>query len=84
MTDHGGSLMLEFANDSRDFALGFELGRVWSVLNTTDDPYDCEMHAENAEMMLRIGDATGRTVRWEEHNPTWATVYFSERHTPKS
>jgi hypothetical protein len=75
----GHSLLLEFSNTERDFALGFECGRTWAILDGCDDPFDCEMHVENAEMILRLAEATGRTVQSQEHDETWLTVQFSER-----
>lgn len=77
MSEGGHSLLLAFDNQSRDFALGVEVGRVWVLLSATDDALDCEMHTANAEMVLRLAEATGRTVRWVEHDNTWSTAYFA-------
>ena len=79
MSDHGHSLLLAFENESPDFSLGFEVGRIWSVLSQTEDNYEAEMHAANAEMILRLAEATERTVRTEELGDGWLTAYFSER-----
>lgn len=77
--DAGHSPLLYFTNETPDFSHGFECGRVWGILMSMDDAFDCEIHCSNAEMMLRIAEATGRTLRWEEHDERWSTAYFSER-----
>ena len=77
--DDGHALLLLFDDDDPKFARGFELGRVWAILRATDDNFDCEMHAANAEMILRLAGATDREVRTEEHGEGWVTAYFSER-----
>jgi hypothetical protein len=56
--------VLPFDTDAPAFARGFELGAIWSLI---DDPaYDevvSTIHAENAEMILRMAEATRRPVR---------------------
>jgi len=34
------------------------------------------VHVENAEMMMRMADATDRAFRAEETTDGWVTVYF--------
>lgn len=77
MTQFG--LLLPFDRDEPEFALGFEVGRLWSVLSQTDENYEAEVHAANAEMMFRLAEATERTVDSEELGNGWLTVRFSER-----
>lgn len=77
----GHSLLLPFNSRSRKFALGFECGRTWAILNSSDEAFDCEMHVANAEMILRLAEASERTVHTEEHDDVWVTAYFSERQT---
>lgn len=79
MTEEGHSLLLPFDNETPDFALGFECGRVWAILQATDDSFECEMHAAGAEMILRLAEATGRTVQTDEMTDLWVTACFSER-----
>lgn len=75
----GHGLMLEFDRNDRQFAMGFECGRIWAILSATDDEFDCEMHAENAEMIVRLAEETERTARSEDLGNGWLTVWFSER-----
>jgi len=74
--DVGHSLLLEFDGRGREFAMGVEVGRTWEMLRHIAEAFDCEVHTTNAEMMIRLGEATDRTVYWKEHDGTWATVYF--------
>ena len=75
----GFGLLLAFDRNDKEFALGFEVGRMWSVLSQTDENYEAEVHAANAEMMMRLAEATERTVESEELGDGWLTVRFSER-----
>lgn len=79
MSGDGHSLLLAFEDESREFALGFEIGRVWAILQASDDSFECEMHVAGAEMILRLAEATERTVRVDEMTDVWCTAYFSER-----
>lgn len=78
MAGEAYGLLLEFDRDG-DFAHGFEVGRLWAILSDTDEAWDGEVHAVNAEMMLRLAEATERTVESEELGEGWLTVRFSER-----
>lgn len=79
MNGDGMSLRLAFDRDDPEFVLGFELGRAFQVLDSTDGAFECEMHAGNAEMALRLAEATGRDVFCVELDDEWLTVCFSER-----
>jgi diphthamide synthase (EF-2-diphthine--ammonia ligase) len=79
VSDLGHSLLIAFDNETPDFARGFECGRVWALMREDDSEHSFEMHTDNAEMVLRLAEASGRTVRWVEHDDTWSTAYFSER-----
>lgn len=82
MDDLTIGLLLAFDHDDEEFSRGFELGRVWAILRASDDNFDCEMHAANAEMILRIAEATDRQVRTEELGSGWVTAYFSHAGEP--
>jgi len=71
-------LLLPFDRDDPEFVLSFECGRLWSVLSQTDTDYEAEVHVANAEMM-RLAEATERSVRSEELGDGWLCVEFSER-----
>lgn len=60
--ESGHSLALAFDTDTVDFARGVEVGRLWEQLRTDSDAITQNVMAENAEMMLRLGEATGRAV----------------------
>jgi hypothetical protein len=73
----GHSLLLAFDTDSPDFARGFELGRLWALLRSDPDEAIQEYaHASNVEMLLRLGEATGRHVESEEVGNDWLLVSF--------
>jgi hypothetical protein len=69
--------LLAFDTDSADFARGFEAGRLWAVLrqNATADVVEYA-HTTNAEMVLRLAEATGRSVSSEELGDGWLEVTF--------
>lgn len=71
------SLALAFDRDTPDFAHGVEVGRLWEQLHA--DPYESveqEVHAANAEMLMRLAEATGRRFEAEQHDDVWMTVRF--------
>lgn len=63
-------------DDDEPFALGFECGRIWALCRGDAPEISERVHAENAEMMLRIGEATRRPVRSEEIGDDWIEVHF--------
>jgi hypothetical protein len=73
-----GVLLLEFDTHDPQFARGFECGRVWALLRA--DPFgevSEYVHATNLEMLLRLAESTGRTVRTEDVDDTWVLATFS-------
>ncbi len=73
----GYGCVLPFDNDNHDFVMGVEVGRLWEMLKTPEG-IEQTVHAVNAEMILRIAEATGRTVVSEEVDDVWIIVTFSE------
>jgi hypothetical protein len=70
--------ILEFDCQSVDFARGFEAGRVWAALNVDPDrSVDVCAHGTNAEMFLRMAEATARSVTSEELGNDWLQVTFA-------
>jgi hypothetical protein len=61
--ESGHSLALAFDTDTMDFARGVEVGRLWEQLKEDPEAITQNVMAENAEMMLRLAEATGRAVR---------------------
>lgn len=50
-------LVLPFDSDDPEFTRGFEAGIIWE--RTEEGPYSGLIHAENAEMVMRIAEARG-------------------------
>lgn len=74
----GHSCLLRFDTDHAEFGRGFEVGRLWALLRATDDEIVETVHASNAEMILRLGEATGRNVRAVELDDHWIRATFAE------
>lgn len=68
-------LLLPFDVDDPEFVRGFEVGRVWSLLNQTHER-EFTVHASNAEMMLRIAEAMEGSVQSVDLDDTWIEVEF--------
>lgn len=60
------SLALEFDTDDEQFARGFEAGRIWALLQYHERPVWITAHKTNAEMLLRMAEATSREVSIQE------------------
>lgn len=70
--------LLPFDTDDESFARGFEAGRLWTLLRENpDQEYEEYASAANAEMVLRIAEATRREVKSEELGDGWLLVSFS-------
>jgi hypothetical protein len=66
-----------FDTDDAEFARGFEAGRLWNTLrDRPEEVVEEYAHATNAEMVMRIADATNRSVRSEEIGDGWLFVRF--------
>lgn len=77
MSNYG--LILPFDREGEQdepFAMGFECGRLWEIAKATPDEFSQSVHAENAEMVLRMAEALGRGVRSEELGDEWIEVTF--------
>jgi hypothetical protein len=69
--------ILPFDSDSPEFTRGFEIGRLWAKLREhPNEPIEEWLHASNAEMVLRVAEATGRTVMSKETGDNWLKVSF--------
>ena len=81
MDDGSYNMLLAFDREGEadePFAMGFECGRMWEIAKANEDEFSEMVHAENAEMMLRIGEALNRPVRSEDLNDEWIEVTFGE------
>lgn len=77
--NHGVSLLMAFDTNDPEFARGFEVGRLWEQLEAASDwePLDGELvHAANAEMLMRLGEATGRQATAIDLDGHWLEVSF--------
>lgn len=78
MNDSAGhACLLPFDTDDAEFARGFETGRLWALLQTTDDEIIETVHARNAEMILRLAEATDRQVQAVDLDEHWIEATFS-------
>jgi hypothetical protein len=78
MSDPSGhACLLPFDTDDPEFARGFEAGRLWALLRTGDDEVVQCIDASNAEMAMRLAEATDRTVVATELGHDWLEATFS-------
>jgi hypothetical protein len=78
----GYVLLLAFVGDDPAFVDGFEMGRLWARARTDTRGFTETLHARNAEMVLRIAEATGRAVRAEDLDETWIAAHFEAHEAP--
>jgi hypothetical protein len=76
MPEHGESLVLAFDTPGADFVRGVEVGRLWEQLKTAE-PVVEHVHASNAEMLLRMAEATGRALEADILDDTWLLARFA-------
>lgn len=76
--NEGHMLLLPFDRDTEDFRDGFECGRLWCLLSTSDEPVTETVHFSNGEMFLRMAEALDRHASWTELDDGWAEVSFTE------
>lgn len=74
----GHDALLLFDTQHPEFARGFEMGRLWCLCRVVDGEIIETAHGVNAEMILRVAEATGREVHSEELGDGWIEVVFSE------
>lgn len=72
----GFACALEFDTTGPAFVRGVEVGRLWEMLKAEDGPVEEIVHTSNAEMILRLSEATERGVQSEELDETWLLVTF--------
>ena len=72
----GMAEILAFDTNSPEFARGFEAGRLWALLRERPGRVDEVVHAVNSEMILRMGEATGRRASGQPLDETWTRIHF--------
>jgi hypothetical protein len=75
MQANGHSLLVAFDTSASDFVRGVEVGRLWEQLRS-DEPVEQEVHASNAEMLLRMAEATQRPLKADVLDDTWLLARF--------
>lgn len=73
----GHGLLLPFDTDDEQFVRGFEAGRLWEMLKR-GEPFDQAFHASNAEMVLRMAEATEMPHRAEQVGGEWMHGFFGD------
>jgi hypothetical protein len=73
-TEYG--LVMAFDSDDPEFVRGFEIGRLYEMAQRCPEPFEQTVHASNTEMVIRVGEATGRRVSASEIPETddWLSV----------
>ena len=83
MTEHNYGLVLAFDSDDEAFARGVEAGLLYAEVQfmtfTRADRMSRTIHANNAEMVLRISEALNIPVRCEELDDEWLNVIFERK-----
>ena len=80
----GYSLALPFDSDDLEFARGVEVGLLWAEaerLVVPGDSYECTIHANNAEMVMRIAEARGLTFTAEPLGDDWLAIRLTREST---
>jgi hypothetical protein len=76
MSDDGMSLVLAFDTDEPEFTRGFEAGQLWERLER-DGIAAQLIHAENAEMVMRMAEEKGLRFSAEDVGDGWLSVAIS-------
>ncbi len=68
-------LVCPFDTDDPEFTRGFEAGVLWATLRS-GEPCEATIHGTNAEMAMRMAEATGRPFCGEDLGDDWLAVSF--------
>lgn len=66
-------LGMEFIDESPAFAYGFESGRLWEQLKTSN-PFEQHVHAENASQIVMMCEHHQREYEFEEMGEGWLNL----------
>ncbi len=77
MTDFNFGLLLAFDTDDPAFIRGFEAGRLWERMKDDQTDWSQEIHAANAEMVMRMCESQERGFRAEDMGDDWVEVFIS-------
>jgi len=71
-------LILPFDSDEPEFTRGFEVGQIWERLKH-EPIFEGPVHAENAEMVMRIAEASGCEFSGDDAGFGWVQVRLVKR-----
>jgi hypothetical protein len=74
-------LILAFDSDSAEFTRGFEAGQLWERLER-DGYADQLIHAENAEMVMRMAESRGRGLDFSAEDVGYGWMHITIGHIP--
>jgi hypothetical protein len=74
--NHKMNLIFPFDSDHPEFVRGFEIGALWERLKA-GGPCEATLHATNAEMAIRLAEATGRSFTGEDLGDDWVAIRFA-------
>jgi hypothetical protein len=69
----GHALALPFDTDNPEFRRGVEIGILWARLDH-EDHFSATIHADNAEMILRVMEAKGASFTASPLGEDWLAV----------
>lgn len=69
-------LVLPFDTDNPEFRRGIEVGIMWAELQAPGGQREFQIHADCAEMAIRLGEATGLQFRADPVNNDWVVVRY--------
>jgi len=78
-TDEGYELIVPFLNGGEDFALGFEMGRLYSKLCVETEEFSESYHRKNDEQVLVMAARLGWHCEWVPAHGEWAQARFCHR-----
>lgn len=68
-----------FDTDAPEFCRGWQAGVLYAELRDSTEPHEQWVFGTNAEMILRIAEATGRDLVIEEHEYDWMLAKFGPK-----
>lgn len=80
--EQGWGLALAFDTDDEEFCRGVEAGCLYERLQHDPHTVRQQVHGNNAEMVVRIGEATGRHVRVLSDVDDWLDVEYAPASDP--
>lgn len=83
MSDEGHELYLAFDSDSPDFVRGWEGGKLFEEMHWQPGEIIQTIHADNAEMVMRMCEKLSRDFRATEVDGTWIEVVIGPGEAPR-